>query len=142
MLPAHLVADNGLQCIEEAPELRTNVRTEVGDLDVSASYPNGECVFNVSKETTSRELVSIDGVSEQTRRMQGINLCAGHVNAVEVCVGLFKLPTLDLLLDSFITDNNLTIEGINQEDSRYINAFIASDEALAKASLIEYDEEE
>ena len=122
--------------------LRPQLRSVDGDLDVAASYPNGECVFNVSKETTARELVSIEGVSEQTRRMQGINLCAGHVNAVEVCVGLFKLPTLDMLLDSFVADNNLSIEGVNVEDAQYINAFIASDEALAKASLAEYDEDE
>ena len=30
-LPAHLVADNGLKCIEENPELRTNIRGHVGD---------------------------------------------------------------------------------------------------------------
>jgi len=30
-LPAHLVADNGLQCIEEYPDLRTNIRTHFGD---------------------------------------------------------------------------------------------------------------
>ena len=30
-LPAHLVADNGLQCIEEDPTLRTNLRCHVGD---------------------------------------------------------------------------------------------------------------
>lgn len=30
-LPAHLVADNGLQCIAEDPNLRTNIRAHVGD---------------------------------------------------------------------------------------------------------------
>lgn len=36
-LPAHLVADNGLKCIKEIPSLSTNIRTHVGDLDVTAS---------------------------------------------------------------------------------------------------------
>lgn len=31
MLPAHLVADNGLQLIEEIPHLRSNIRRDVGD---------------------------------------------------------------------------------------------------------------
>lgn len=31
MLPAHLVADNGLKCIEEYPDLVTNIRRDVGD---------------------------------------------------------------------------------------------------------------
>lgn len=30
-LPAHLVADNGLKCIEEYPDLPTNIRTHTGD---------------------------------------------------------------------------------------------------------------
>jgi len=100
-LPAHLVADNGLRCIEEDPNLRTNIRAHVGDLDVSASYPNGECVFNVSKETTKRELCKVEGVSEFTQRMQGINLSAGPSNAVEFCTTMFKLPTFGQLLEEF-----------------------------------------
>lgn len=142
MLPAHQVEDNGLCVIEEAPSLRTNIRRDVGDLDVSASYPNGECVFNVSKETTSRELISIEGVSEQTRRMQGINLCAGQTNAVEVCVGLFKLPTLDQMLDQFVKDSALVIDEVREEDTKFINAFIASDEELARAANQRFDDEE
>lgn len=100
-LPAHLVADNGLCVIEEYPDLRTNIRAHVGDLDVSASYPNGECVFNISKETTHRELCKIQGVPEIMQRMQGINLSGGHTNAVEVCSGLFKMPTMEEFLKSY-----------------------------------------
>lgn len=70
-------------------------------LDVSASYPNGECVFNVSKETTKRELCKVEGVSEFTQRMQGINLSAGPSNAVEFCTTMFKLPTFGQLLEEF-----------------------------------------
>lgn len=101
MLPAHLVADNGLKIIEEYPELRSNIRLHVGDLDVSASYPNGECVFNISKETTKKELISIEGVSEHVRRMQGINLSAGATNAVEFTTGMFKMPTMIQWLEAY-----------------------------------------
>lgn len=111
-------------------------------LDVSAAYPNAGCVFNVSRETTARELISIEGVSEQTRRMQGINLNGGHTNAVEICVGLFKLPTLDMLLDQFIDESQLTVENISSTDTNFINAFIASDEELVKAANFKFDEEE
>lgn len=100
-LPAHLVVDNGLQVIEEAPDMRTNIRGHVGDLDVSASYPNGGCVFNISKETTSKELLRINGVTEEMRRMQGVNLSAGHTNAVEFCTGMYGLPSMETLLKSF-----------------------------------------
>jgi hypothetical protein len=68
------------------------------------SDPNGECVFNVSKETTVKEIISIDGVDEYTQRMQGINLSGGATNAVEFCCNLFKMPSLVDLLQAFEED--------------------------------------
>jgi DNA polymerase elongation subunit (family B) len=100
-LPAHLVANNGLKCIEEDPNLRTNIRVHVADLDVSASYPNGGSVFNISKQTTYREPCKIEGVPEIQLRMQGINLSSGHVNAVEICCGLFNMPDMSTMLGAF-----------------------------------------
>lgn len=75
-------------------------------LDVKASYPNGEIVFNISKETTHRELISINGVSDFQRRMQGINLSSGPVNAVEICTEIFNMPTMNQMLDAFIAEGN------------------------------------
>jgi hypothetical protein len=109
-LPAHLVADNGLQVIEENGMLRTNIRAHVGDLDVSASYPNGECTFNVSKETTAKELVKIEGVTNRTQRVQGINLSGGATNAYEVCVDLFKMPSMDEWLREFAAERGQVVE--------------------------------
>lgn len=66
-------------------------------LDVSASYPNGGVCFNISRDTTRRELIQIEGVSEQMQRMQGINLSSGATNALEVCQHLFGMPSLEEL---------------------------------------------
>lgn len=101
MLPAHLVADNGLKLIKEYPNICSNVRLHVGDLDVSASYPNGESVFNISKETTKKELISIEGVTEGVRRMQGINLSGGASNAVEFCTGMFHMPQMTQWIEAY-----------------------------------------
>ncbi len=109
MLPAHLVDDNGLCCVEEDPTLRTNIRRSVADLDVAASYPNGECVFNISKETTKKELISIEGVDEFTRRMMGINLSGGATNAVELCNNLWGMPSLVDMLKAFEASQQPTI---------------------------------
>lgn len=109
-LPAHLVVDNGLQVILENHNLRTNIRAHVADLDVSASYPNGGAVFNISKETTHRELIEIEGVAEIDQRMEGINLSGGHTNAVEFCTTLYKLPTFDELLAEFEVDMDLPLD--------------------------------
>ena len=127
MLPAHLVADNGLRVIEESPNLATNCRFFVGDLDVSASYPNGEVVFNVSNETTKKELIEIEGVSEFTRRMQGINLSGGATNAIEVCVGLLNLPNIDFVLEQFMLDNNIIIDDI--DISKSVSKLVVVDES-------------
>lgn len=100
-LPAHLVADNGLRIIKEIPSLRTNIRVHVGDLDVSASYPNGGACFNISKATTEREIHTIDGIEEEVFRNQGINLSGGASNAVEFCTTMFGLPSLKDLVAEF-----------------------------------------
>jgi hypothetical protein len=59
-------------------------------------------VFNISKETTKKELVSIEGVGEYVRRMQGINLSAGATNSVEFCSAMFGMPSLDKMLEAFV----------------------------------------
>jgi hypothetical protein len=102
MLPSHLVDDNGLQIVEEHPQLRTNIRIAVADLDIAGAYPTNEMVMNVSKETTSKELVKVDGVNEQIVRMQTINFCGGRTNAVEFATTMYGLPTLDTLLTEFL----------------------------------------
>jgi len=115
-LAAYLVEDNGLQNIAEYPGLRTNIRIAVADLDVAGSYPNGEVVHNVSKETTKKELSEIHGVPEEIRRSQGINLSGGHVNAIEISTFLFGMPDPDEFLDAFVAD--LDAQGIAHDCDR------------------------
>lgn len=98
-LPAHLVADNGLQVIEEAPELRTLIRTAVYDLDVTSAYPNGEDILNASKETTIAEVNAIEGVSHEVQRLSGLNLTGGSTNATEVCAMVMGAPCIEQLIE-------------------------------------------
>jgi len=70
-------------------------------LDVAGSYPNGGACFNISKETTKRELLKIEGVEERAVRMSGIDLSSGFTNAVEIATSLFGLPNFDTLLESY-----------------------------------------
>lgn len=107
-LPAHLIQDSGLKCIEEFPNLRSNCHVHTGDLDVSASYPNGGATLNMSKETTILEIGRVDGVDEYTQRMQGINLAtAGHVNGVEYCQAMFNFPSMIDMLSEFNKENTV-----------------------------------
>lgn len=110
MLPAHQVLDNGLKCIKEFSNVPSNYRGHTGDLDVEGSYPNAGMCYNLSKSTTKREIIDIEGVTEEMRRRQGVNLSGGHVNGVEFCCGLMKLPTLEEMYAEWLRDNNQTIE--------------------------------
>lgn len=104
MLPAALIADNGLRCILEDPDLRTKLFRNVADLDVTGSYPNGGVVMNMARNTTVKELISIEGVTDYTRRMMGLNLSGGATNAVEICCNLFSMPSLVEMYDAFAAE--------------------------------------
>ncbi len=103
MLPSQNVTDSGLKIIEENDKLSTNIRAHCGDLDATASYPTGMVVFNVSKETTSKELVSINNKSVNTHKvkMQIINFSGCTTNALEFCTEMFNLPHPEKWLEDF-----------------------------------------
>ena len=89
---------------KDREEFERAKRGGVADADVTASYPNSNAVFNTSRETTEKELIDIEGVSEKDRRMQGINLCGGWTNSVEITMELFGLPNL-FSLDKMFKEN-------------------------------------
>ena len=62
--------------------------------------PSNQIVFNVSKETTKKEICKIVNVNEYTARMQSINLSGGGTNAIEFCATMFNFPQLSDLLKS------------------------------------------
>ena len=70
-------------------------------LDVSASYPHGELVYNISKETTSKELVRIEGIPEDISKTQNMLLSSGHVDAVEYCTNMLGFPKLTNILEHY-----------------------------------------
>lgn len=100
-LPAHTIADNGGRFIIENPNIITNIHVEVGDLDVSASYPNGQSAFNISKETTSKEVIEVEGIAENVMRMENINLSGGQTNALEYCQVMLGFPNLNTVLQEY-----------------------------------------
>lgn len=108
-LPAALITDQGLPCVKQLPGIPVRVYKDVGDLDVSAAYPHGEVALNTSKETTIRELVSIDGVPEDVFRMQNMGLSSGHVNSVDYCTTMLGFPTHEQMLGLFLKE-----EGVKQ----------------------------
>lgn len=108
MLPAHLVMDNGLQITKEF-STRSTARGHTWDLDIAGTYPTNGQVCNISKTTTKREVLEIVGIDEETKRRAGINLCGGHVNAVEIVCDLFGAKTLDQMVESYQRDKQAQV---------------------------------
>lgn len=96
-LPAHLTV-NGMHCIEEDPNIYSNIRAFVYDSDAVSAYPTATSITNVSKETTKRELISIKDIDEEVFRAQNLNLVLGRVNAIEYCTTMFNMPKPEDLL--------------------------------------------
>lgn len=100
-LDAELIIDSPLEIIKEDPKLKTRVFTNVSDLDISSSYPHGIQAFNISKETTRKEVLEIEGIPQEVYRQENMNLSSGHVDAVQWCTNIIGYPTLKGLLDEY-----------------------------------------
>ena len=59
-------------------------------------------MVNVSKETTRKEILYVDGIPEETFRYQNMQLLGGHTNAMEYCVTMFNFPDLQQLEEEFL----------------------------------------
>lgn len=103
-VPAHLIAENGVNIISGYETQVSMIRIHLADLDIEGTYPNIQVAANVAKETTLRELARIDGVSERVQRLVGINLSGGIVNAIEIGNMVLGLPTPDVWLIAALND--------------------------------------
>lgn len=99
-LPAHMTT-LGLPLIKEDPNIRTSVRLFVFDSDEVSAYPSATIVLNVSKGTTLREIISIDGIDESVFRIQNLNFLLGSSNSLEYVTNMFSAPKPYELLDEF-----------------------------------------
>lgn len=96
-LPPHN-AVLGLKLIEEDSTISTGIRGFTYDSDATSAYPSSTSVANVSKSTTKREIITIEGVDEHVFRMNNLNAILGSTNANEYCQNMFGLPRPEDLL--------------------------------------------
>lgn len=82
----------GLQIAQDDPSLHTNIRLLNFDSDATAAYPTVTDTCNVSKSTTTKELIDVEGIDKEVFRMQNLNFILGQVNALEYSVTMHKLP--------------------------------------------------
>lgn len=93
-LPQHLLVADGVACLEEYPNLKTNLRLFVFDADVSSAYPSVTITCNVSKETTLTEVISIENVPELKFREHNLGIVHGNVNTLSYFENMFDTPSL------------------------------------------------
>ena len=94
LLPQNLLLKEGLTNVKDYPDLVTNIRGLVVDLDASSAYPSATLVANVSKETCYNELIKINDVDEKTFREQNLSICLGPTNMLEYFNKMFNMPSL------------------------------------------------
>lgn len=95
LLPQNFLLRDGLKCLSDFPEVVTNIRGMVADLDATSAYPTATLVGNVSKKTCVNEPIRIDGVTEEVFREQNLSVCLGGVNSLEYHSTMFSMPSLD-----------------------------------------------
>lgn len=103
-----MVADNGVAVFDDLPDQRSSLHGHVYDLDCVSTYPTTGEVMNISRETTFRELTSMEGIDEEVQRRAGINLTGGKMNALEICTDTMFFPDLHDLLDEFKKEKGIT----------------------------------
>lgn len=103
MLRQNYLVNDGLKILKEYPNVSTNARGMVFDVDATAAYPTATMVANVSKETNVNEPISIEGKSEEVFREQNLSLCLGGVNMLEYHSVMYSLPSIDQI-DHYLQD--------------------------------------
>ena len=106
-LDAFLAQHIGLDLIEGLPNHQTQISIHCADLDIEGTYPTEQEATNACKETTIREIVKIEGITEIEMREIGVNLSAGETNACSIATTVYKVPDKIDLLEMFLLESAL-----------------------------------
>lgn len=104
-LDAFLAQHIGLDLIEGLPNHQTQMSIHCADLDIEGTYPSEQEATNACKETTMREIVKVEGITELEMREIGVNISAGETNACSIAVTVYGVPDKIDLLDSFLLEH-------------------------------------
>ena len=107
-LDTSLRTREGYRGILEMPYFNTNLYLFTFDSDVTGAYPGNQIIFNLCAEATYREVMWIEGICEQVKREQSINIAASvRNNALEVTQVICEAPTTFDMLARFREEHNL-----------------------------------
>lgn len=103
-LPSFIIEDSKVKIMKDWRDSNSLVYFNVSDLDITSTYPAVQVALNISKPTTVREVVKVEGMSERDKRRMFVDMVTGISSSVEVCHLGFGLPVLDELLDIYNED--------------------------------------
>ena len=98
ILPADRRKENGLKLFGENGPV-SNIKTYVYDSDQVSGYPSDGQAANVSRDTTKKEILDIEGFDKDDIKGKNVNLLFGKINALGYGKDMFKLPTLFEVID-------------------------------------------
>lgn len=98
ILPADRRKENGLKLFGEDGPV-SNIKTYVYDSDQVSGYPSDGQAANVSRDTTKKEILGIEGYDKDDIKGKNVNLLFGKINALGYGKDMFKLPTLFEVID-------------------------------------------
>ena len=78
------------------------IKRYVFDADCVSSYPSDILAANVSKDTTARELLDVEGIHPEVSKLSNINILFGKVNQVTYMSDMCNYPTLETLEKNMI----------------------------------------
>ncbi len=94
LLRQDLLYKDGLKCLSDFPDVKTNIRGMNSDLDSVSSYPTCSITANVSKATTKTEVISMGNIPERVFKEQNLSICLGASNMLEYNSVMFGMPNL------------------------------------------------
>ncbi len=93
-LPANRIRAGGIFVDPSMPNVRSNIRGHVYDSDAVSAYPSATVVANISRDTTKREIIKIEGIEKETFKQQNINIMFGPVNNLDYGNKMMNKPTI------------------------------------------------
>jgi len=99
-LPAFMASpDMGIKPFKDYPNWRSQIAIGSSDIDIVSSYPTVDEILNASKETVTKELISIKGIPEEVMRNNNLNLLTGKVSHMRYSIEMYNKISVSEVVD-------------------------------------------
>lgn len=100
-LPAYLIEESKVNVMSDWGAPSCLVYYNVSDLDISSTYPAVQVMLNISKSTTTREVIAIQKLGKYDRNRVFMDTVSGISSSISIANIGFGLPSLEEISDEF-----------------------------------------